>query len=204
MKHPTKAALLAGLLMVLAAPSTQAQQAEPKPDYSPDEFVRAILSGPQPCPPGQALAACEANPKTRRFSLATPPTHTAASAPAGPTAMAVRRRVSASDILVTFDVDSAEITLAGSRNLESIAAALKKPALKPIQFEVAGYTDASGSPGHNVELSVRRAEAVRKALIALNVEPERLKVTGFGSEHLANPANPVADENRRVELHRLN
>jgi len=52
--------------------AVSAGAAEPSAQYSSDEFVRAILSGPQPCPKGVSLQACEANPKTRRFSLGTP------------------------------------------------------------------------------------------------------------------------------------
>ena len=66
------AGLAASLACVLIVGAANAQDV--KPDYSADEFVRAILKGPQPCPKGMTQEACEANPKTRRFTLATPDT----------------------------------------------------------------------------------------------------------------------------------
>lgn len=199
MKQLSSAVAAASLLVLAGAPGVRAQTAPNAPDYSPDEFVRAILAGPASCPSGKSAADCEADPKTRRFMLA-PASDMGAVTPGKP----ARRRLSASDILVTFRSGSAEITPAGRRNLQSVATGLNRPALKPIRFEVAGYTDATGKPAYNLELSKRRAEAVRQFLIAREIEPERLQAVGFGSDHLANPARPAADENRRVEMHRLN
>jgi len=199
-----RGSLILALSMIAPSIAWGQSTAATTPEYSPDEFVRAILKGPLPCPAGMSLTDCEANPKTRRFSLpsqAGPPERSAmrprpaASAP---------RRVSAGNILVTFAVGSAEITPAGLANLKSVAAGLNAPALAGLRFEVAGYTDVTGSPDTNAELSKRRAEAVKSYLAKLSVSPSRLSATGFGSEHLANPDAPAAEENRRVELHRLN
>jgi outer membrane protein OmpA-like peptidoglycan-associated protein len=197
------------------------------PDYSADEFVRAILSGPQPCPKTMTREACEANPKTRRFKLATPGSTSApeprrgasvATAPPRPQArpepkpktpilmklFSRPKKVTSSDVLVTFAVGSAEITPQGQVNLQSIAAGLNKPALASLDFEVAGFTDISGDDAFNRRLSRRRAEAVKAYLVSLDVSPGRLTAVGYGSEHLANPEDPTSEINRRVELHRLN
>ncbi len=201
--------------LLLAAGAAHA--AEPAPQYTSDEFVRAILSGPLPCPKGVSAAACEANPKTRRFSLVAPtPAPTQAPAPAraaprraiatAPTAPPAARptKVSAANVLVTFAVNSAEITPQGQANLQSIAQGLNKPALAAVSFEIAGFTDATGSADANLALSQRRAEAVKAYLVTREIRAERLKTAGYGQDHLIDPNDPTSEANRRVELHRLN
>jgi outer membrane protein OmpA-like peptidoglycan-associated protein len=195
-----------------------------QPEYSADDFVKAILSGPQPCPKTSTLEQCEANPKTRRFTLARPDKpaepRRSASFTSAPVETKARRekdkrplvmklfakpqRVTSSDVLVTFATGSAEITPQGQANLKSIAVGLNKPALAELTFEVAGFTDVTGNAAFNRRLSQRRAEAVKGYLVTLNVSPSRLTTAGYGSDHLANPDEPTAEANRRVELHRLN
>jgi outer membrane protein OmpA-like peptidoglycan-associated protein len=71
------------------------------------------------------------------------------------------------------------------------------------RIRVQGHTDSTGSPAHNEELSLRRAEAVRDVLASRGVNPRQMLVEGAGA------AQPIADnatangraQNRRVELH---
>jgi outer membrane protein OmpA-like peptidoglycan-associated protein len=184
--------------------ATSAIGAEPAPQYSSDEFVKAILSGPMPCPKGSSLQACEANPKTRRFSLATAPELTGANRIAHSAGPAHQAKLSSHDVLVTFALGSAEITEQGQANLRSVAAGLNKAALAEVSFEVAGFTDVTGSPETNHMLSQRRAEAVKTYLVSLNVQANRLSTMGYGADHLIDPTDPTSQDNRRVELHRKN
>jgi OOP family OmpA-OmpF porin len=185
--------------------AASAGAAEPPAQYSSDEFVRAILSGPQPCPKGASLQACEANPKTRRFSLGAPTETSAAKRPLHAIAPAARPpKVTSQDVLVTFAVGSAEITPQGQANLRSVAAGLNKPALAELGFEVAGFTDVTGRPETNLLLSQQRAQAVKAYLVSQKVAAARLNTAGYGSEHLADPSDPASEANRRVELHRQN
>jgi outer membrane protein OmpA-like peptidoglycan-associated protein len=199
---------LALLMSVLLA---GAARAAPPAEYSSDDFVKAILSGPQPCPKGRTMEACEANPKTRRFTLAT----SDAADPAAPRRAHLvgsshaaggghPTKLSAADVLVTFALGSAEITEQGQANLHSIAQGLNTPALAGVAFEVAGFTDVTGSVETNKALSQRRAEAVKTYLVALNVQASRLNTMGYGADHLADPIDPTSEANRRVELHRQN
>jgi outer membrane protein OmpA-like peptidoglycan-associated protein len=185
-----------------------ARAAEPAAQYTPDDFVKAILKGPQPCPKGASQAACEANPKTRRFTLATPalPDLSTSARPAAQHARPASKpvSVSAANVMVTFALNSAEITDQGQANLRAIAEGLSKPALAEVAFEVAGFTDVTGSAAANLDLSQRRAEAVKAFLVAQKVWPGRLKTAGYGQEHLLDPTDPTSEANRRVELHRLN
>lgn len=66
---------------------------------------------------------------------------------------------------------------------------------------IEGHTDTSGNDRYNLNLSERRAQAVRRALIRdYNIKPSRLKSKGYGeSQPIAN--NNTADgrlQNRRV------
>jgi len=70
------------------------------------------------------------------------------------------------------------------------------------QVTIEGYTDSIGSESSNLELSQRRAEAVRDFLIQNGVDASRIIARGFGA---ASPVAPNATEagrqqNRRVEV----
>jgi outer membrane protein OmpA-like peptidoglycan-associated protein len=206
---------LVGVLVYVCLASPSLAQ-EVKADYSADDFVKAILSGPLPCPKGQSQETCEANPKTRRFTLVNASAPNAPPKRPGQAAKEARERpliaklfapkpkLSAQDVLVTFASGSAEITPQGQANLRSIAGGLNKPALAELTFEVAGFTDATGSAAFNRTLSQKRAEAVKAFLASLNVNAARLNAVGYGSDHLIDPEDPTSELNRRVELHRLN
>ena len=89
----------------------------------------------------------------------------------------------------------------GSRDvLNEIATVLH--ARTNMRLRIEGHTDSRGAAQRNMELSARRAQAVRRYLIKLGIEPDRLIATGFGE------AAPVADNdttegralNRRVDF----
>ena len=64
-----------------------------------------------------------------------------------------------------------------------------------------GHTDASGGDAYNQGLSERRAEAVRRYLVEkFKLQIDSFVVTGFGKTQLKNPAQPLAEVNRRVQV----
>jgi outer membrane protein OmpA-like peptidoglycan-associated protein len=64
-----------------------------------------------------------------------------------------------------------------------------------------GHTDAAGSDTYNQELSEKRAEAVKRFLSEkFKLPAESLVAVGFGKSKLKNPANPLSEENRRVQV----
>ncbi|MEU6720129.1 OmpA family protein [Nonomuraea sp. NPDC046802] len=110
----------------------------------------------------------------------------------------------AADVLFTFD--KATLTSKAKSRLEEAAALLKSEARgKPVKID--GYTDAKGSDSYNLELSRRRAQAVRDALAGL-IPGTDFTVAGHGE---ADPVAPNAlpdggdnpkgrAKNRRVEI----
>jgi outer membrane protein OmpA-like peptidoglycan-associated protein len=102
--------------------------------------------------------------------------------------------------IINFPTGSAEIPAAGKALLQQAAVAFRQlPAGSVV--EIGGYTDNTGDPAANVQLSQQRAEAVRAALVQAGVDPSMLVAKGYGS------ASPIAGNdtlegrfrNRRIE-----
>lgn len=71
-------------------------------------------------------------------------------------------------------------------------------------FLLEGHTDAVGSDAANLELSQRRAEAVKEALLEYyNLQPENLQTVGYGERYLKIPTDGPEQENRRVSVRRI-
>jgi outer membrane protein OmpA-like peptidoglycan-associated protein len=74
--------------------------------------------------------------------------------------------------------------------------------LKRYSIYVYAYTDDSGTKDYNLQLSARRARAVRDALVQAGIDPSLISTKGFGkSKPLVAGSNPKARAaNRRVEI----
>jgi outer membrane protein OmpA-like peptidoglycan-associated protein len=115
------------------------------------------------------------------------PAGTAGAAPAAATAAAALPRI-------YFEVDSDALPADATAVLAGVAdAARANPAAAVL---ISGYHDATGNPEHNADLAKRRAQAVRHALEANGVPPERLQLAK--PQQTAGGADPK--EARRVEL----
>ncbi|MBA5636043.1 OmpA family protein [Duganella sp. LX20W] len=101
---------------------------------------------------------------------------------------------------VLFNVDQAQLSAQGMRTAARLADVLRQQPASSVLVE--GFTDSTGSAAHNLELSQRRAEAVRNALAGMGIAPDRIATRGYGE------AYPVASNdnagnrqlNRRVEI----
>jgi len=101
---------------------------------------------------------------------------------------------------VRFASGSADLTPPAQAALDDVAAKLK--ARPGVRVEVAGHSDDRGARAFNLELSRKRAEAVRGHLVTLGVPAAALTARGYGAtEPLAAGATDAARaQNRRVEL----
>lgn len=119
------------------------------------------------------------------------------------TAMDARRTergivVTLGDML--FDSGQSRLQPDGTRSLTRLAEFMNRNPQRRAAID--GYTDSVGSPASNQDLSDRRAQSVRTALVGMGVGAERLSARGHGED------SPVADNgtatgrqmNRRVEV----
>jgi outer membrane protein OmpA-like peptidoglycan-associated protein len=101
---------------------------------------------------------------------------------------------------VNFPQDSDMLTHESTLILDAVAKALKA---RPMQrLQVSGHTSADGTAKYNLDLSSRRAKAVRDWLIFRGVPAESLSYRGYGESYpLANNMTAAGRSlNRRVEL----
>jgi outer membrane protein OmpA-like peptidoglycan-associated protein len=105
------------------------------------------------------------------------------------------------DLEVTFEYNSAVISPSAVPTLVTLGSALADPELRGATFLIAGHTDAAGSDSYNQLLSEHRAEAVKFYLAQqFKLPPDHLLTIGFGRSQLKNRDNPLAAENRRVQI----
>ncbi|MEJ2547278.1 MAG: OmpA family protein [Gemmatimonadota bacterium] len=102
--------------------------------------------------------------------------------------------------VVEFEFDSDALTAQGRNTVGEVAATLAS--LPGLRVEIAGHTDSVGEDDFNMDLSQKRAEAVRNYLVELGLERGRFETVGFGE------TRPIADNeteegrqrNRRTEF----
>ncbi|MGH6931179.1 MAG: OmpA family protein [Dongiaceae bacterium] len=104
--------------------------------------------------------------------------------------------------IVLFDFDKADIRPDGQAVIDQVLADAAAEGLDSVAISTTGHADRSGSEDYNLALSLRRADAVREALVAGGVPAEAITVAGRGESE---PAVPTADgvreqANRRVEI----
>ena len=105
------------------------------------------------------------------------------------------------DVEVFFAYDSAVILPEALPKLITLGQALSDPRLKGSVFLIGGHTDAKGGDEYNLGLSSRRADSVKQFLTQnFHLDPGTLYTMGFGKEQLKNAADPLAGENRRVQI----
>lgn len=153
---------------------------------------RQLLDTPCPVPaPPEPVAAAE--PAPAAVAPAPAPAYVAPEpAPAPPQKLVLEG--------VNFNFDKATLRQEDLAIIDKDVAGLDK--WGNVNIEVAGHTDSRGSDKYNMNLSQRRAEAVRSYLVSKGIAADRLTAKGYGE------SQPVADnatdegrfQNRRVEL----
>jgi len=101
---------------------------------------------------------------------------------------------------ILFDVDKTDIKPAAQTNLQNLAASLQKN--PQTNIFIIGHTDDTGTPDHNVDLSLRRAVSVKEYLTSVGINAARLNTQGKGeSEPIVDNGTPDGRaQNRRVEI----
>jgi outer membrane protein OmpA-like peptidoglycan-associated protein len=101
---------------------------------------------------------------------------------------------------VLFDTNRSELNPGAGRKLDQLAQFLNEHKDRRVQID--GFTDSVGTDSYNEELSRRRADAVKSALLTRGIDSSRISTEGYGK------AFPVANNsdsggrqlNRRVEV----
>ena len=87
-----------------------------------------------------------------------------------------------------FDFDKADLKPEGKAMLDDLTRVLQGAKYEVIL--AIGHTDRIGTAAYNQKLSVRRAEAVKKYLVAKGIEPNRIYAEGKGkTQPLTKPAD---------------
>ena len=101
---------------------------------------------------------------------------------------------------IYFDVDKDTIKPNSKTTLDAAVKVLKE--FDDVHVEISGHTDSDGNREHNVDLSRRRADSVKKYLVDKGIAEGRLSTRGAG------PDEPIAKNdskknkalNRRIEF----
>lgn len=101
---------------------------------------------------------------------------------------------------ITFEVNSDKIKKASFGVLDRAVAVLRE--YEDTRIEISGHTSDEGDHDYNVDLSHRRAEAVKAYLVSKGIAADRITTVGYG------PDRPIADNktkkgrerNRRIEF----
>ncbi len=101
---------------------------------------------------------------------------------------------------ILFDVNRATLKPGAQDQLLRLAEALQQNPNRRVLIE--GHTDSTGGSEYNLELSQRRAEAVRNFLMLNGVSPERIRAMGFGETRpvASNDTASGRQQNRRVDV----
>jgi OOP family OmpA-OmpF porin len=97
--------------------------------------------------------------------------------------------------VIYFDTDKDIIKKEFFAPLDSVVTVMKQDAL--LKVTVNGYTDSVGNVEDNLDLSRRRAEAVKKYLVDRGINENRMSVAWYAESKPAGDENAI---NRRVEF----
>lgn len=102
--------------------------------------------------------------------------------------------------IIYFNFDKSFIRTDQKPKVSAASADIQKT--NPQTINIVGHTDRAGSDGYNMALSLRRADAVREALVLAGIGAGRIKVIARGESKLRVPTKDGIreQENRRAEI----
>jgi len=101
---------------------------------------------------------------------------------------------------ILFEVNSSELYKETDELFDALMPAIQRTKGKIV---VEGHTDSTGTSAHNMKLSQRRAEAVKAALVARQIDPSRIEARGYGATRpvIPNAKTPLElAQNRRAVI----
>jgi len=101
---------------------------------------------------------------------------------------------------VLFNTGKSELNPGAARKLDQLAQFLKDHPERRVQID--GFTDSVGTDSYNLDLSQRRADAVKSSLMARGIDQSRIGSQGYGKGYpVANNTDSGGRQlNRRVEV----
>jgi outer membrane protein OmpA-like peptidoglycan-associated protein len=101
---------------------------------------------------------------------------------------------------VLFDTGQNSLKPGAGRTIDQLATFMSDHMDRKVLIE--GHTDARGADDYNVQLSERRADAVRDALVARGISADRIRTVGLGESYpiAGNDTTAGMQANRRVEI----
>jgi outer membrane protein OmpA-like peptidoglycan-associated protein len=169
---------------------------------SPEDIIRAL----KPAKMTRGLSASPGDTARRaeeaRFvnSLRNRPTRSLTTTEREQIASIAEKRPSI-DLEVNFEYNSDGIGPKATPQVTALGKALSSSDLKGGTFIVAGHTDGKGTESYNQGLSERRADAVKRFLLEkYGIEAGSLVTVGYGKTQLKNASDPLAADNRRVQV----
>ena len=101
---------------------------------------------------------------------------------------------------VLFDTNKSQLKPGASRSFEKLVSFMNQYPQRTVLVE--GYTDNTGRESANLSLSERRSDAVRRTLIMMGINSNRITSRGYGEAYAVadNDSSGGRQLNRRVEL----
>ena len=101
-----------------------------------------------------------------------------------------------------FDYDHAELRAQAVESLRKLGTLIQRN--PQATFNIEGHTDSFGTDHYNMDLSLRRADAVKAWLVQImGINPTRIEAKGYGRTRLLAPSSGTIEQqqiNRRVEI----
>jgi outer membrane protein OmpA-like peptidoglycan-associated protein len=101
---------------------------------------------------------------------------------------------------LNFESGTTRLAPESGKTVSDMAAILK--AYPTAEVRLDGYTDSTGDPAANKQLSLDRANAIKQQLVASGVDGNRISTAGMGQDRpvASNDAEEGRARNRRTEL----
>jgi outer membrane protein OmpA-like peptidoglycan-associated protein len=101
--------------------------------------------------------------------------------------------------VMNYQSNSSKLTKSSQQRLDKIAEYLKNDStIESISID--SYTDSYGGRWNNLDLSRKRAQAIKDYMVSLGVDENKVKTTGFGEKRFVDTNDNILgrDKNRRL------